>query len=142
MGHMQRVVVKPRALVHRTSLPHPLARRAPGMRKGLSRIYVGLVSLCLSPRMSRAGAYYRQDGVRITHDPYAEGMSDKSELQGKPITRASIHMRTPLAPVFMEETSNAIRRPARSSSEGSTKTTTPVLVPSTRARDTLRCPRR
>jgi len=38
---------------------------------------------CATATCGDMPAYYRQDGVRITHDPYAPGMAEKYGLQGQ-----------------------------------------------------------
>ena len=88
-----------------------------------------------SPRafLTRAGAAmsttatgsskYRADGVRIHHDPDAPGMAEHYGARGELTPRVSIRMPIRWERGSMEATSNATK-PAASSSDGSTKTTT------------------
>eukprot|EP00746_Dinoflagellata_sp_MGD_P167775 gnl/MRDRNA2_/MRDRNA2_98675_c0_seq1.p1 gnl/MRDRNA2_/MRDRNA2_98675_c0~~gnl/MRDRNA2_/MRDRNA2_98675_c0_seq1.p1 ORF type:complete len:348 (-),score=60.02 gnl/MRDRNA2_/MRDRNA2_98675_c0_seq1:50-1093(-) len=49
----------------------------------LSRALVALSGIQQSRLSSTMGSYYRKDGVRITHDPYAPGMAEKYGRPGK-----------------------------------------------------------
>jgi len=49
----------------------------------MATFYAGGVRVIPDPSASQSSTYYRSDGVRIAHDPYAEGMADKYGRRGE-----------------------------------------------------------
>ena len=46
-------------------------------------LHLSKSATCLMTTQSPNGDYYRHDGVRITHDPFAPGMAEKYGTPGK-----------------------------------------------------------
>lgn len=49
---------------------------------GAKTLFVNVLLLADKRGMATTSALYRADGVKITHDPYAEGMAEKYGLPG------------------------------------------------------------